>query len=191
MRGRGWRRTWRGGALVGAALLSVGLYLGWLQLTGNIHAVVQGEVYRSAQPDGETLERLVRLYGIRSVVNLRGAESHADWYRDEIATAARLGLEHVDYRMKADRDVPPEEAQRIIALLRDLPKPLLIHCKSGSDRTGLVSALYLAGVTGADEDSAEDQLSIYYGHIGVPVLSAAWPMDRSWEAVEHLFGFDS
>ncbi|MEI4487471.1 tyrosine-protein phosphatase [Frigidibacter sp. MR17.14] len=187
----GWRRAKRCGITLAVLLAGFVGYLGWLQVSGNVHTVVRGELYRSAQPDAQMLEEMVARNGIRSVINLRGAEEHEGWYREEIATAKRLGLSHADYRMSASKDVSAAEAQEIIRLLRDMPKPLLVHCKSGSDRTGLVSALYLAGVDGSDEESAEDQLSIYYGHIGVPVLSAAWPMDRSWEAIEHLFGFDS
>jgi len=35
-----------------------------------------------------------------------------------------------------------------------------------------------------DEARAEEQLSFYYGHVGIPVVSAAYAMDRSWEDIE-------
>ena len=72
----------------------------------------------------------------------------------------------------------------MIALMQTLPKPLLIHCKQGSDRTGLLAALYLASIKGVDVDTADDELSIAYGHFSVPYLSAAYPMDISWNRLE-------
>ena len=45
--------------------------------------------------------------------------------------------------------------QEILTLLHDAPKPLLIHCKSGADRSGLVSALYRYAVEHADAADAE------------------------------------
>ncbi len=73
--------------------------------------------------------------------------------------------------------------------MRDAPKPLLIHCLAGADRTGLASALYVAGVEGRGELAAEWQLSIAYGHVGVPVLSRAWAMNQTWEKMEAWLGF--
>jgi hypothetical protein len=35
-----------------------------------------------------------------------------------------------------------------------------------------------------DEDTAEHQLSIRFGHLGIPYLSAAYAMDKSWEKIE-------
>ncbi|WP_219928901.1 tyrosine-protein phosphatase [Palleronia abyssalis] len=58
-------------------------------------------------------------------------------------------------------------------VIRDAPKPLLIHCRGGADRTGLTCALYVAGIDGRGEDAAEAQLSISYGHIGIPWVSKA------------------
>ncbi len=43
-------------------------------------------------------------------------------------------------------------------------RPLLIHCRSGADRTGLVSAFYVAGIAGGSELYAEFQLTPYFGH---------------------------
>ncbi|MDO5706646.1 MAG: hypothetical protein Q4G49_16470 [Paracoccus sp. (in: a-proteobacteria)] len=65
----------------------------------------------------------------------------------------------------------------------------MIHCKSGADRTGLAAALYVAGIAKGGEFAAEWQLSPRYGHIGIPWLSRAWPMDLTWEAMEPALGF--
>jgi len=176
-----------------ARIAALGLTLaagwaGWLQLGGNYHAVVPGELYRSAQPDPADLARWRHAGGLRSVINLRGP-SKARWYREEVAAAERLGLAHADFPMKDNERLSPERAARLIALIEGMPKPVLIHCKAGADRTGLASALYLAA-RGADERRAEAQLSFRFGHVALPV-SAAWAMDESWEAMEPALGYES
>lgn len=176
-----------GGVGIGVAVLIA--YLSFLHYSGNFHTVLDGEIYRSGQVRDGQLADYTQKVGLKSVLNLRGAAPGAQWYIDETAESARLGLVHADFALSASREVTNEEATRLIALMRDLPKPLLIHCKYGSDRTGLVAALYLAAIAGVEEDVAERQLSLYFGHFSVPYLSAAYPMDESWERFEQDLQF--
>ena len=166
-----------------------GGYLASLQINGNFHPVAEGVASRSAQPSGGDLDRWVAGTGIRSVINLRGEHVGMDWYDEELAASARLGLVHYDFAMSAGRALPRPRAEELVALLRSAPKPVLIHCKSGADRTGLASALLLSTL-GQDEDAAEAQISFRYGHISIP-HTAAWPMDQSWEALEPWLGYTS
>lgn len=183
-------RPWRTLALVLAlALVAAIAWPVWLQLSGNFHEVVPGQLYRSAQPSAEALERAVQRDGIRSVLNLRGDRPERGWYREEVAAAQRLGLTHADFAMSATRVPDAETMSRLVTLMRELPKPLLIHCRSGADRTGLAAALYLAGIDHAAEAEAEAQLSFAYGHVGLPVVSAAYAMDVAWEQLESALGF--
>ncbi|MFN4159729.1 MAG: dual specificity protein phosphatase family protein [Gemmobacter sp.] len=175
-------------ALALVALLAFGGYLGWRQWTGNFATVVVGEVYRSNQPTPERLAAYARDHGIRTVLNLRGADPGADWYEAERKAAADLGLALIDFPLSANRELSRERADALVTILKDAPKPLLIHCRSGADRTGLASVVYQAMVAGVDEDAAERQLSIRFGHFSVPVLSAAWPMDTTWERMEDWWG---
>lgn len=174
---------------VGVGMIALIGYLAILHSSGNFHTIVDGEVYRSAQVKGDDLAEYSQEVGLKSVLNLRGASPGADWYMDEIAESTRLGLVHADFALSASHQVTNEQAAELIALMRDLPKPLLIHCKYGSDRTGLVAALYMAAIAGHDEDTAEAQLSLYFGHFSVPYLSAAYPMDESWERFENDLQF--
>jgi protein tyrosine/serine phosphatase len=168
----------------------MGAYLGGLQLTGNFHTVIAGELYRSAQPSASAIESYAKQYGIKTVVNLRGENDKSSWYDKEVAVSKKLGIKHIDFSMLASRQLTPAEADRLLALLKDAPKPILIHCRSGADRTGLVSVLYSQQIAGISEDQAEKQLSIFYGHVGIPYLSAAYAMDKSWEKLERHYGLD-
>lgn len=179
--------VWIGFPVFAAALL-VGAYVGFLQLAGNFHVVLPGELYRSAQPSARDLESMTLQYGIKTVVNLRGASTGSKWYDSETATARRLNLTHVDFEMRAGRELLRDQAQQLIRILRDSPKPILIHCKAGADRSGLASALYLAAIAGKGEAAAEGQISLYYGHFSLPI-SKAYAMDRSFESLEPMLGF--
>jgi protein tyrosine/serine phosphatase len=50
-------------------------------------------------------------------------------------------------------------------LFERLDYPVLMHCKSGSDRAGLMSVLYMHFVEGQPIEEAVGQLSWRYGHI--------------------------
>ncbi|WP_128513796.1 phosphatase domain-containing protein [Tabrizicola thermarum] len=186
------RRVLRGGLGVGAAaVVALLVHLGYLALSGNFHPVIADEVYRSAQVSKADIADYRARYGIRSILNLRGASPGQPWYDEEVAASAALGITHADFAMNASVPLSEAEAGRLIALMRDLPKPLLVHCRHGADRTGLAMSLYLAAISGADEATAERQLSLRFGHFAVPVLSDAWPMDETWERLEPSLGFEA
>ncbi|WP_312139343.1 dual specificity protein phosphatase family protein [Brevundimonas sp.] len=170
-----------------ATLLTLG-YLQGLQISGNFHPVVEGRAYRSAQPKGDDLDRYYQTYGIKTVINLRGQRDGAKWYDDEIAALKRLGITHVNFRMSANRELSREDAEALVRVLDSAEKPILIHCKAGSDRSGLASALYIAAVERGSEQDAERQISIKYGHISLPV-SSTFAMDRTFESLEPWLGY--
>ncbi|WFU05704.1 dual specificity protein phosphatase family protein (plasmid) [Rhizobium sp. CB3171] len=170
------------------AVIACGSYAGFLAATNNFHVVIADQVYRSAQPSAAEIVAYKAKYGIRTIVNLRGANPQDSWYQNERAAAQGEGIIHIDFGMSARQVQSPEKMRRLIKILAAAPKPLLIHCQSGADRTGLASALYLAAIAKTDEASAQAQLSIRYGHFSVPVLSQAYPMDQSFENIEGLFG---
>jgi protein tyrosine/serine phosphatase len=187
---RRWGMVLAVGIAMALAVPLIGLlgYLGALHAGGNFHVVLPGELYRSAQPGAARIAEVVRNDGIRTILNLRGSSENAGWYRAEIETSAELGVNHVDFPMSDERQLSVAEAEQLIAIMRNAPKPLWIHCKAGSDRTGLAVALYLAAIAGKGEAAAEGQLSLQYGHISLPI-SPTFAMDESFERMEPSLGF--
>ena len=90
--------------------------------------------------------------------------------------------------MSARRELTQAEAADLIGIFKRAEKPVLIHCKAGAGRTGLAAALYVAAVAKLGETAAENQISIRYGHISLPV-SATYSVDRTFEALEPWLGF--
>ena len=146
----------------------------WLDMLVVDHGLVRlvhpnwGEVapgvFRSAQPTPQQLRRAVRRHGIKTVLNLR-AERNCGAFVLEEEACAELGVELVNVRVRS-RDVPTKELiWTLERLFRDVEKPVLMHCKSGADRTGIAGALYLLLVEGRPVAEATRQLSKRYGHI--------------------------
>lgn len=115
----------------------------------NLHQV-SPEVYRSGQPKARDLKQLVEQLGIKSVLTLRDLHDDADE-----AEGLPLALYRVE--MEAD-DVEPEKVARVMQIIKDAPKPILIHCWHGSDRTGLVVASYRITFQGWEPAMAADEL---------------------------------
>jgi undecaprenyl-diphosphatase len=169
---------------VGLTAGSIGSYWGVVQYHGNFHTVTEGAFYRSAQLDKDELEKAVRDHGVRAILNLRGAHPGELWYDDEVAVSKALGVAHFDYGLSAYRIVTDNQIVDILRVLHDAPKPLLVHCKSGADRTGLVSALYRFAIEGKSADEADRQLTLIYGHFPY-LMSRTRAMDDSfWAYVE-------
>jgi protein tyrosine phosphatase (PTP) superfamily phosphohydrolase (DUF442 family) len=131
---------------------------------GNFGVVEPGRVYRSAQPDG-TLRGLIARYRLASVLNLRGGAQDDAWYADEVRATRDLGVDFYDFPMSATRRPARRELLILLELFDRCSYPLLIHCKSGSDRTGLATALYLMSRKGETPAQALGAFSLQYGHV--------------------------
>ena len=128
--------------LLVAVIAGVGFRYCLIQSNGNLRTVESGLVYRSAQLSEEEFTRQVKKLGIRSVINLRGENLGADWYEAEVKAAKNLDVTLINYRMSAQVRLSVEQMKELVLVMKGAPKPVLIHCRAGSDRTGLASALY-------------------------------------------------
>lgn len=152
------------------------LWVSYFLLYGNFHKV-DDNLYCSAQLFSFNLPYYIEKHDIKSILNLRG-DSSRQWYADELRISKELGVKHYDYGI-GDREISSmKQMNDMIRIMRNAPKPLLVHCKAGADRTSLASALYLYDIM--RDDDPEREISIIYGHF--PWLgSKTVAMDRSFE----------
>ena len=148
--------------LVGAVATSWVFRRPWFQ--GNLGIVDPGLVMRSAQPTAQ-LSDWARQYKLKSILNLRGGGPGDWWYGLEIKSSRENGVMYYDLPLSATRRPTRRELLQLIDLLDRCSYPLLIHCKSGADRTGLASALYRMVRRGEAPESALASFSIEFGHI--------------------------
>jgi protein tyrosine/serine phosphatase len=160
---RRWRR--RLIAVLVVPLVALLAYAGYTFFEANLHSVVSGEAYRSGQMNANELAHTIQKYSIKSVLNLRGENLTTDWYQEEIATSAKLKVVHYDRSLGSGTALTLEQMDDLVTLLRLAPKPILIHCLGGADRSGLVSALYRLAIAGQAPDLADRELTIWYGHV--------------------------
>jgi protein tyrosine/serine phosphatase len=163
MRSR-WKITGVMGA-VGIIMVLVAARLYYLEEQGNFHPITRGIAYRAAQLDRDELEYYCNTYGIRSVLNLRGRKDGEKWYQEEVDTCRKLGVSHYDLGLSADKEPSPTQVAALIHLFGTAPRPVLVHCQGGADRSGLAAALWRMVVDRAPKSDAVKQLSIRYGHV--------------------------
>lgn len=171
---------------VAAAGLTAGGYWFYLRMIcNNFHVVVEGQVYRSAQPSPELLRKWADEYGLKTVINLRGT-SKRDFYAPERKTAEELGLTMVDIKLSAVSLPTQPNVRKLITTLETAERPILIHCKDGADRSGVAGVIAAMAIGGRSYDDAREQLSWKYLHVhsspdniaGLLIRYEAWCKDK-------------
>jgi len=136
----------------------------------NFHWVVPGEAARAAQAWAGLLGPFLRRNGIRTMINLRGPNPDYGWWRGEKRVTDALGIAHLDTTLDS-RHLPTREM--LVALIDAFdtaPKPFLVKCSGGQDRTSLAAALYLLHAKGwTAMDAARGQFARWpYLHFPKP-----------------------
>lgn len=179
---KGMRRVLMGLCALGVTALCFFAALGgwylWTQHDRNFHPVIPGVLYRSAQMNADQIRHAVEVSKARAMLNLRGVRVGQDWYEEELAVTKALGIAHFDYGISANAPVTLAQMKDIVALIEQAPKPLLIHCEAGADRTGLAVALYLL-THGDSEAQARDALGLRFGHFPYLMWASTHSMDDS------------
>jgi protein tyrosine/serine phosphatase len=166
-------------ATLTVVLLLPASYFGvYMQVQGNFHPITSGEAYRSAKLDRDKLEYYIEKYNIKSIVNLIGEDPRKPWYREEMRVSAEHNVKHYDVSLSATEEPTDEDVRKLVEIFKSAPRPVLIHCKGGSDRSGLVAAMWKVIVDKEPKSEARKQLSILYGHLPLGDTSA---MDRFFE----------
>jgi protein tyrosine/serine phosphatase len=128
----------------------------------NTRVQIAPGLWRSGQPLPYQIRGMAR-DGIRTIINLRGPRDCGS-YRREAEACRRHGITLIDLTMKS-RDAPKVSVlHQIRRVLEAADYPILVHCKSGSDRAGLMAALILMTRDGLPAAEALKQLHWRYLH---------------------------
>ena len=163
------------------------------KLLANFHTVVPGQLYRSAQAGPRQLSAYIDRYGIRSILNLRGPNPAAEWYQDERAVASRKAVRLYDVPIDSGNPPSGQDLRKLLQALRECPKPALLHCRSGIDRSSMAAAVGVLLLS--DRSTPADALKEFtwrYGYMpwgeNVPKQSATFYEYQSWlaeQGVQH------
>ncbi|MDY6781318.1 MAG: protein tyrosine phosphatase family protein [Cyanobacteriota bacterium] len=89
--------------------------------------------------------------GFKSLLNLRAPQEEG-FLSDEQQQAEAAGLKYVNLPVKPDA-INDELTERVLQEIDQLPKPVLIHCKSGM-RSGAMTLMYIATQQGMTANEA-------------------------------------
>lgn len=102
--------------------------------------------------------------GIKTIINLRGSNGMGLHLLEKEA-CRRNGVAMYDVAVYS-RAVPTRaEVEAAKAMFESIEYPAMMHCKSGSDRAGLMSVLYMHFHEGRSIREAKEELSLRYGHM--------------------------
>lgn len=136
---------------------------GILRLFYNLPTPITPQMYRSSQPAPRQIRKLAKQRGFKTIINLRGT-SDTSYHALEKAACEKHGVTLVDFQVRS-RDVPSKvQLHAARELFEQIEYPALMHCKSGADRAGLMSALYVLIKEKRPVEDALQQLSWRYGH---------------------------
>lgn len=136
---------------------------GFLRIPYYTRVALSPEMVRTNQPLPHHIKREAER-GIKTIINLRGENRDGSYYLEKEA-CARYGVDLVNFRVKS-RDVPAKEVLHGARdLFRSVKYPALMHCKSGADRVGFMSTLYLFLHRAEPLDKALAQFHWTYGHV--------------------------
>ena len=109
----------------------------------NFHWVVPGEAARAMQAWAGGLSGFLKRRQIRAIINLRGRNDDLSWWKKETAIAQAGGVAHLDAMLDSRRLPTRAMLERLIESFDTAPRPFLLKCSGGQDRTSLAAALYL------------------------------------------------
>jgi protein tyrosine phosphatase (PTP) superfamily phosphohydrolase (DUF442 family) len=131
----------------------------------NFHEIDPGKFYRSAQLSKDEFDDIVQKYHIRTVINLRGSQPGEWWFDDEKSALDRLNVRFENIGFSTEQLQTKEDWTRYLELLKTAERPILVHCRSGADRTGEATAVYKYDYMHATKEQALEQVSVRYLHV--------------------------
>jgi protein tyrosine/serine phosphatase len=112
--------------------------------------MVTPELYRSAQPSSKAMEEYEH-FGIKTVLDLRRMHNDKD-----IVQNTNLILLNVPMHAWHIED---EDVVQALSYIRTAKKPILVHCRYGADRTGVIIAMYRIMEEGWSKEDAIKEMT--------------------------------
>ncbi|EIE52867.1 protein tyrosine/serine phosphatase [Citreicella sp. 357] len=135
----------------------------WLRSVWTNFWQIAPGVWRSNHPTHKRFEKYAAM-GIRTVITLRGEEKYSH-YLFEKESCEKLGLTLLHAKLWARTAPSRVRIQTLLAVMRQAERPFMFHCKSGADRAGFASAVYLMVFENASVEVARKQLGLKYIHL--------------------------
>lgn len=119
--------------------------------------------FRSNHPSASFVKKMSKNHDIKTIISLRRPDNTGQYLLEkEACDQLNIKLEHVVISSRCFPAVHSIlEAKQ---MLESVQYPILIHCKSGADRAGIMSVFYKHFIEHQPIHQAVKQLSMKYGH---------------------------
>lgn len=163
-----WRRSWQQD--VDAPLSR---FFAWFDMAFVDHGLfryffanrycVSDKLERANHPTPYGVRRAAKR-GIKTIINLRGETGIGSVLLSR-AACEREGIKLVNIGARSRGLFSAKEILKVKKMFDEVEYPAMMHCKSGADRAGIMSALYLIMVEGRPVSEAKKQLHWRFGHV--------------------------
>lgn len=109
----------------------------------NFHWVVPGECARAAQAWAGGVGPFLEKRGVKALINLRGRNDDLSWWKNETGAVRARGIAHLDAMLDSRKLPTKPMLERLIEAFDQAPRPFVLKCSGGQDRTSFAAALYL------------------------------------------------
>jgi protein tyrosine/serine phosphatase len=140
----------------------------------NFHWVVPGEAARAAQAWAGGVGAFLDKRGIRAIINLRGRNDDLNWWQHETAIANARGIAHFDAMLDSRKLPTRAMLLRLIECFDAAPRPFLLKCSGGQDRTSFAAALYLIHRGGWQARDAANAQFARFPYLHFPKQHQRW-----------------
>lgn len=130
----------------------------------NFHEIVPSKVYRSGELRNDKLIENIKKYNIKTIIDLRKGSDHNK--RTELREeniAKNLGISYQWIPMVGSNTKQHKAIEKLISLSESIEEPILIHCSSGTHRSGVITAIWLMIKEEVSPEKAAEQLSPKFG----------------------------
>lgn len=125
----------------------------------NFHKI-DDKLFRGAAPDSEEAFKALKENGVDTIIDLRGSHStnpeqlkYEEYFSEKYLSQNSIPAYH---HLEMSAKTPPTEKQilELFDIIKNAKGKVFIHCKSGIDRTGIMSALYEIQTKGITPEEA-------------------------------------
>lgn len=141
----------------------------------NFNTVVADTFYRSGEMGAEELDEIIRNNNIKTIIDLRlDPNEKDDGSLSEKWISELDSAEYYNVKLSSSKIPSYETVSELIEIYDKAKIPILVHCSSGTHRTGFASFVWMLEKENSSVELASEQLSLKYGFIPLERKLKSW-----------------
>ncbi len=130
----------------------------------NLHEIRTDELFRSGEMTTDELGAVVQAHKIKTVFDLRlTPKPVGEGDIPEVLALKKLHTTYVHVPLKGSKEMALDQVKQLLTEIDKAETPALIHCTSGTHRSGVVAAIWMMERDNLPYDVAIEQLSAKFG----------------------------